>query len=363
MAGNKTVTSYLAPYGIVLAKEEGNLSIKTTDKSIAFAANIPGLHLRVLEAVKESQKGAEPALLKPDAPYVALNDQLVALGVEEATIPASLLQKFRLMKEATAEVTETTRDFGEAFNGVTITSKGEIYIRMQTSDIDSITELAEKYPNGADSESGDEVLFIYGKFHGATKGYCPPINPDIFEVAPAGFSNDDLGAGSRASSQFGDDDEDEDDYSDIGRERLSAKELHARDVINAWVCRFKFGDRFRINSAGEFETTGVMSQFATQRFAEITMFANPQVFKLKRSALGGRLLDAAEENGGQINALRVAALCMKGSKLNAKPNWPLFLKFLESVVPQSLNYLGGRFVLKTGMIADSDFDAQDDFEI
>lgn len=106
-----------------------------------------------------------------------------------------------------------------------------------------------------------------------------------------------------------------------------------------------------------------MMQFSTGRFRECSSRANAYLFKLVRGNLTTHLLNAAEMHGGYISALRAVCLCMKGSKVNQKPNWDLFLKLVETALPQCLSYIGGRFVLKTADCVVNEFEMGDDFDI
>jgi hypothetical protein len=350
MAGTKT-TAFLSTQGVTITKDEDFLTITNQGQIVSqFDVSLPGLHLRVHEAVRESFEGSEG--IKTDPPYTPLPSQLKALGVADDNIPASLMAKMKMMRELSTESAITTADHGDMFNGITRNAAGEVYVRFQSSDPNELCDLAEEYPEGQDTEENGEVLFVYGNYKGAAAGYCPPIPKGAFlvagtdeagprapEGAAGGIPNDD-GAEPGPWAQG--------EYPDLGREVLTAEESRARTFLNTWFEGQKFGDRFQINTGGEFEIPGVMHMFATQRFAVQTGFANPSVFKYARAPLSQCLLDTCESNGGQISALRVVAICFKKSKLCGKPDWPLFLKFLGAVVPQCLNYIGGRFVSKDG---------------
>jgi len=360
MAGQaNTVSAHFLAKGIVITAGETHLTIKNIEGQVfQFDKTLPALNNRILEAARESVQGE--VSLKADKPYTPVKSQLLKLGVDQESIPAQLLKQLLLLKEKTDEVTETTRDFGESFEGITVGAAGT-YVRVTTTDPDEIADLSTHYPEGVATEYDDEILFIYGQYRGAAAGACPPINKGLFQLPEPRY-----GSECGASSIQGDVPE-EGDFDGLtaaeAGETLSAKEKAAREVFNEWCATQRFGDRFTINSCGEFNNPSVMHQFSTGRFRECSSQANAYLFKLVRGKLTTQLLDAAELHGGSISALRAMCLCMKRSKTNARPNWNLFLRLVENALPQCLTYVGGRFVLKTADVAIDECELGDDFDI
>lgn len=362
MASNtNTVAAYFAPLGIELATTPEDFVINNNGKVTAYDIKHPGLNLRLYAAAKESQQGRRAFdSVKADKPYTSLDDQLMRLGVDP--IPEDVLSKYRAMKPLTKEASITNVDFGEGFEGQTEMGS-DIYIRVTTDDyVNVIVPLEEKYPEGITTVVDDDIRFIFGSYPGAASGFCPPISAEVFKVAdpepepekpkhtppPPPPQHEDPRESYNPRDQRDYFNADERNYygefgDDLNAEVLTPEEESYREVFNSWAMTQEHGERFQIDSTGAFANPTVYNSFKTMRFDHIVKQANPYFYKQVAARCVQKLHEEVEKSDGRMTALKTVAICRMYSKLGRRPNWPIFLKFLQCAVPTCLQYVNQGF--------------------
>lgn len=331
-------------------KDMEYLYIITPEMSYSIPVDTPDLHTRIKTCVQLHLKSKGTALeVKPDLPYTRVDDQVSTI-VDE--VPPSTPECHKILKDIReGPMTETTRDYGEAFIGE-YEENGEVYVRVETSDFMACKEMMDKYPSGRVEEEGEHVLFVYGKFRGAKEGLCPPINPVIFtgSTEPKDESLEKL----KAIGQ---------EYKDLIAEQhtmaqaVDPAQLKQVQRINDWLNTQQYGHYFNVGVDGQLTNSkGLGDAYLRQgRFnSRLTLVNKKAVVDREHKFFGGlhRYNDAV---GGHTKACRILAMAMDAShmgKIDGKMCWD-YSTFLHLVLRAAMKvyYIKqGRYVPKDASV-------------
>lgn len=156
------IQDFFAARGIEVEETTTRLTFKGANTT-HLPVSLPCLNLRVLLAAEEQKQVHEPG---PSCP------------------PFSTAQPFFPDVDSllSQPLSNTTTDYGDGFWGET-NLHGETYVRVKFGKKkchSALKKLQDKYPFGRTVATQNGFLFVYGRYHGASLGVCPPLSKRVF---------------------------------------------------------------------------------------------------------------------------------------------------------------------------------------
>jgi hypothetical protein len=296
--------------GMLFSKSKDYLTISCPFYSYDFDITIPDLHYRVKEAVCLFLSKKKVALeARCDLPYRSIRQQAFDVSGE---IPLSDPECHKVLKDLReGPMSYTTKDFGPAFNGETTLGE-QVYIRVETVDVDEILRLRFRWPQGLLTELDGGFAFVFGRYPGAAEGLCPPLPEELFRSAvdpydPTVERLKTLGQEYRAVCDEKQPEATEEDNPQLKLVRN----------INMWLNKNENGHLFSLGANGEFtRAAGFMKGHNKHDlFRKFLQGVPKNIMRPREDALLKYLHMLNDKHNGQVPAVKVLHACLQVSRL------------------------------------------------